>query len=400
MTVDSYAEKVDWLFNQFPVFQKVGKSAYKPTLENTLALIQFFDIPIEKMNFVHVAGTNGKGTTCSIVASALSEAKRKTGLFTSPHIKDFRERIRVDGAMISAEEVIDYITQIQTAEFDFSPSFFEITWAMALAHFYKNDCDFVVVETGLGGRLDATNVISPVLSVITNIGLDHVSILGDSRKEIAKEKAGIIKKDTPVLIGESDDEINSVFEEKAKQENAPLHFLKTVNVDNTFELNKKLGYKAIDLLLEEEEFVEKIKTAAIFNLKKNTGFYGRYEVYSKRPLIIIDAAHNPMGIERLVKDIQLKYSDKNIHALYGASNDKELSEIIALLPEEWIYYITEFNSERSTKLDDFKSVLKNYPLNIKYFSDAKVAFKEAQNVDFKNDILLVFGSFFLLEEII
>src|SRR5690554_6148446 len=173
MIPENYDEKVDWLFNQFPVFQKVGSSAYKPTLENTLNLIEFFGVPINEMKFVHVAGTNGKGTTCSIIASALMEANKKVGLFTSPHIKDFRERIRVNGTMISQKQVIDYITQVQNANFSFSPSFFEITWVLALSHFYKNNCDIIVVETGLGGRLDATNVVAPILCVITNIGLDH-----------------------------------------------------------------------------------------------------------------------------------------------------------------------------------------------------------------------------------
>lgn len=400
MTSSNYKTKVDWLFNQFPVFQKVGISAYKPTLDNTLALIQFFKVPIAQMKFVHVAGTNGKGTTCSIIASALTASGKKVGLFTSPHIKDFRERIRVNGKMIEENEVIEYIDRIQNTRFDFSPSFFEMTWVMALAHFYKEECDVIVVETGLGGRLDATNVILPQLSIITNIGLDHVAILGDTRTQIAKEKAGIIKENVPVFIGESDDEIKDVFMEIAKSKSAPIYFLPKNLGENTFEVNKRLAFKAIDFLLKDNSSIKTIKETAIRNLYQNTGLYGRNQLYSEDPLIILDAAHNAMGIQRFILDIQTRYSDKNVRVLYGASSDKDLFEIANLFPEEWEYYFTEFNSLRSTKIDTFKSIKKIRSLNTKYFSDAKEAFELAQMFNNKKNMLIVFGSFFLLEEII
>ena len=395
MTSLNYKEKVDWLFNQFPVFQKVGSSAYKPTLDNTLALIQFFNVPIEQMNFVHVAGTNGKGTTCSIIASALTASGKKVGLFTSPHIKDFRERIRVNGQMISENEVVEYIDRIQNTTFDFSPSFFEMTWVMALAHFYKAKCDIIVVETGLGGRLDATNVILPQLSVITNIGLDHVAILGDTRVKIAAEKAGIIKENVPVFIGESDIEIEDVFLSTARKHSAPIYFLPEHLGENTFETNKRLAFAAIDFLLEDNLELESIKTRALKDLYENTGLYGRNQIYSQDPLVILDAAHNTMGIQRFILDIQKRYSDRNVRVLYGASNDKDLFEIANLFPIEWEYYFTEFNSQRSTKIDAFKAIDKINQLNSKYFSDAKIAFESAQNLNSKKDMLIVFGSFFL-----
>ena len=400
MTSPNYKEKVDWLFNQFPVFQKVGISAYKPTLDNTFALIQFFNVPIEQMKFVHVAGTNGKGTTCSVIASALTASGKKVGLFTSPHIKDFRERIRINGAMIDENEVVEYIDRIQNTSFDFSPSFFEMTWVMALAHFYKEKCDIIVVETGLGGRLDATNVILPELSVITNIGLDHVAILGDTRVKIASEKAGIIKLNVPVFIGESDEEIEDVFVSTAKNNSAPIYFLPEHLGENTFETNKRLAFAAIDFLLKDNPQLESIKTKGLKDLYQNTGLYGRNQIYSEDPLVILDAAHNTMGIQRFVLDIQKRYSDKNIRVLYGASNDKDLFEIANIFPTEWEYYFTEFNSQRSTKIDAFKSIDKINQLNSKYFTDAKEAFKLAQNLNSKKDMLIVFGSFFLLEEII
>jgi len=400
MTPTSYKTKVDWLFNQFPVFQKAGSSAYKPTLDNTLALIQFFKVPISEMKFVHVAGTNGKGTTCSIIASALTASGKKVGLFTSPHIKDFRERIRVNGKMIDENEVVEYIDLIQNTTFDFSPSFFEMTWVMALAHFYKEGCDIVVVETGLGGRLDATNVITPQLSVITNIGLDHVAILGDTRVQIAAEKAGIIKDGVPVFIGESDEEIHDVFIKAANFKSAPIHFLPERIGENTFEVNKRLAFKVIDFLLKDYSALEIIKENALNNLYKNTGLYGRNQLYSEDPLVIIDAAHNTMGIQRFVLDIQKRYSDKNVRVLYGVSNDKDLFEIANLFPEEWEYYFTEFNSQRSTKMEDFRDIIRINELKPTYFKDAKKAFKSAQIFNSKDDMLIVFGSFFLLEEII
>ncbi|RYM32572.1 bifunctional folylpolyglutamate synthase/dihydrofolate synthase [Brumimicrobium glaciale] len=400
MTSSQYTEKVDWLFNQFPVFQKVGVSAYKPTLDNTLSLIQFFNVPIDQMKFVHVAGTNGKGTTCSVIASALTASGKKVGLFTSPHIKDFRERIRVNGAMISEEKVVDYINRIQNTNFEFSPSFFEMTWVMALAYFYEQKCDIVVVETGLGGRLDATNVIAPELSVITNIGLDHVAILGDTREKIASEKAGIIKQNVPVIIGESDDEISHVFIEAAESKQAPISFMSEHLGENTFEVNKRLAFEAVDFLLKGNPDLALIKSLAVKDLYQNTGLYGRNQIYSEQPLVILDAAHNTMGIQRFILDIQKRYSDKNVRVLYGASNDKDLFEISNLFPQEWEYYITEFNSQRTTKIEAFKAIEKITQLKIRYFSDAKEAFLQAKKLDYEIDMLIVFGSFFLLEEII
>lgn len=400
MSLSVYQEKVGWLFNQFPVFQKIGNEAFKPTLENTLALVKFLQVPVEEMNFVHVAGTNGKGTTCSIIASAFTESGKKTGLFTSPHIKDFRERMRINGQMISEEKVVEYVNKFQGLTFDFSPSFFEMTWAMALAFFYENKCDIVVVETGLGGRLDATNIIRPQLSVITNIGLDHVAILGNTRAAIAKEKAGIIKEGVPVLIGESDAEIEEVFLTTSKEKKAPIVILEQNDEENTFQKNKKLAFKAIDMLLGGENIdISILKEKALANLFQNTGLYGRNQIISKSPLIIADAAHNVMGVERFIKMIQKEYEGKRIKALYGASNDKDLTEIVHLFPTNWEYYITEFNSPRTTKVEDFKKNENLIELNTYFFSNSKKAYESIQHAANKDVVIVVFGSFFLLEEI-
>jgi len=402
MKNDAYQDKIQWLFQQFPVFQKVGESAYKPTLENTERLINLFSIPIDSMKFVHVAGTNGKGSTCSILASLLTESDQRVGLFTSPHIKDFRERIRVDGVMIEKAEVITFIDQIQDTNLDFQPSFFEITWVLALSHFYHSKCDMIVVETGLGGRLDATNTISPLLSVITNIGLDHTAILGDTMTQIANEKAGIIKQNTPILIGESTAETRPIFQQKASACNAPITFIEEQTEESVMECNKRLAILAFQELLKDKkrDFSDELVDKAITNIHKNTGFYGRNQVFSKSPLIILDAAHNEMGIERFIQEIQRAYSDKNIVALYGASNDKELDKISALFPSTWRYLITTFSGQRSMKLEQFKANKNIQQLDVIYYENSQKAFSTLQKINTKTDIGIVFGSFFLLEEII
>lgn len=396
----SYLDKVDWLFHQLPVFQKVGESAYKPTLDNAKAITKYFNVPLEKMKFIHVAGTNGKGTTCSIIASYLTEKGYKMGLFTSPHIKDFRERIRINGEMIPEEKVENYIDGMQETTFNFSPSFFEMTWGMALDYFYRENCDVVVVETGLGGRLDATNIIQPMITAITNIALDHVKILGNTRKEIAFEKAGIIKKNTPIVIGESDDEVKPVFVEKAGKENAPISFLDLGKERSAFEINLTLAFAVLQKLNDGQPLDEKLKKQAIQHLNKNTGWYGRYQILQEIPLIIVDAAHNLSGVERFISTIRSTYPHTNVNVLYGASNDKDVEKIAQLFPQGWTYYITEFQSTRSMKQDELKNVKAFSHLNVTYFSDAKEAFREAKSRLNKDDMLIVFGSFYLLETIL
>lgn len=395
-----YEKLIVWLFHQFPAFQKIGSVAYKPTLENTQKLIDYFDINLSSVKFIHVAGTNGKGTTCSILSSVLQESNYKTGLFTSPHINDFRERIRVDGEMIGKKKVEDFIYEVKSTDWEFKPSFFEITWVLALKHFVEYECDIVVVETGLGGRLDATNVILPIVSVITNIGLDHTSILGNTKSEIAREKAGIIKKHTPVFIGEKTSETEFVFKEVANNLDAPLYFLENIE-QPVFEQNKQLAFSVLSYLskngwnISEENYVNGVK-----NLFKNTGLKGRLEVLSESPLIIADAAHNKEGISALIDHLKQSYQGKTIHVIYGASNDKSLEEIIPLFPTNWKYYFTSFKNVRSyTKLELIK---KTATLSAKkeFFNSSKKAMINAQLSLDKNSMIVVFGSFFLLEEII
>ena len=250
MKNNSYEELINWLFHQFPAFQKIGSSAYKPTLKNTLKLIESFDINLDDLKFIHVAGTNGKGTTCSILSSVLQESNYKTGLFTSPHIHDFRERIKVNGEMIEKIKVKAFIEQVKSINWEIKPSFFEITWVLALKHFVESKCEIVVVETGLGGRLDATNVITPIVSVITNIGLDHTSILGNTKPEIAREKAGIIKRNVPVFIGERNNETVPVFKEVSQTLDAEVIFIDIQEL-SVFEQNRQLAFSVLKYLAEQ-----------------------------------------------------------------------------------------------------------------------------------------------------
>ena len=400
MTFENYNSAINWLFNQFPAFQKVGSSAYKPTLENTRNLIRYFDLDLDKLTFVHVAGTNGKGTTCSIIASASTESGYKTGLFTSPHIHDFKERIRIDGHKIEEDYVVDFITTVQSINWDIKPSFFEITWVLALKYFIDKKCDLVIAETGLGGRLDATNVISPLVTAITNIGLDHINILGDTKAAIAKEKAGIIKYNTPVFIGTEDQEVVSVFNAFAKSNQAPLTLIKTNSLSN-FDKNKSLA-RAVTNFLNEKGFLisDHNFSEGITNLKVNTGLRGRYEVLQKEPLIIADAAHNVDGIKSLLTQVRQEYPNKNIALLYGASNDKDLKQIFKLFPESADCFLTQFKNARSFSKEELRINSEKFNFNKYFFNDVSTALKAAQASLNKDAMLLIFGSFFLLEEII
>lgn len=395
-----YDISINWLFNQFPAFQKVGSSAYKPTLENTLNLIRYFDLDLDKLTFVHVAGTNGKGTTCSIIASASTESGYKTGLFTSPHIHDFKERIRIDGYKIEEDYVVDFITTVQSINWEIKPSFFEITWVLALKYFIDKKCDLVIAETGLGGRLDATNVISPLVTAITNIGLDHINILGATKAAIAKEKAGIIKYNTPVFIGTEDQEVVSVFNAFAKSNQAPITLIKTNSLSN-FDKNKSLA-RGVTNFLNEKGFAisDHNFSEGITNLKVNTGLRGRFEVLLKEPLIIADAAHNVDGIKSLLIQVRKEYPKKNIALLYGASNDKDLNQIFKLFPESADCFLTQLKNARSFSKEELRIISEKYNFNKYFFSDAATALKAAQASLNKDAMLLVFGSFFLLEEII
>lgn len=399
----TYQEAIDWLFVQFPSYQNVGKTAYKPSLDNILNLVDQLNLDYNSLNFVHVAGTNGKGSTSSFIASALTESGKSVGLFTSPHIHDFKERIRVDGASIDEQTVVLFTTSVkENFEKLGKPSFFEITFAMALHYFLKMKCDIVVLETGLGGRLDATNIVKPLVSVITNIGLDHIDILGDSLEKIAFEKAGIIKRDTPVCIGEYNNKTLPVFQDVANEKNAPLIFSNFDGEINYLEKNKILAINVLKCL-SEVGFISNQQDweNGLLNLYKNTGLKGRMQVVHKEPCVIFDAAHNLEGIKATIQSLEVSYNYKSLYIIYGAAQDKDHISILKAFPNSAKLFLTTFDHPRSWTETTITELISQCPKkNIKKINDPKSTLNTLKVVVNQNDMILVCGSFFLLEKII
>ena len=402
-----YIETIEWLFNQFPAYHKIGATAYKPDLENCSRLASYFNNPQNHLKFVHIAGTNGKGSTSSMLASILQESSEKVGLFTSPHIEDFRERIRVNGEMISEIDVIEFCTELKSMDLSFEPSFFEITWVMALVFFSRKKCTICVIETGLGGRLDATNLITPILSIITNIGLEHTNFLGDTVEKIAFEKAGIIKSTIPVIVGETTSQTKSVFEEIARVNKSELFFAEeiTTPIPVDFPLigeyqkkNFKIIETAIPILRSIGFSIDGMHIHnGLIHISKNTGFRGRMQIINHSPLTIIDVSHNFDGIKATLESIENLCSG-NLHIVYGTSSDKDLKSIFTLFPEKARYYFTEFSNERSAKMEELQAKSKAFKLSGQFFKNPKEALKQAEDSANKEDTILVFGSFFLISD--
>jgi dihydrofolate synthase / folylpolyglutamate synthase len=403
----TYNETIDWLFQQFPAYHKIGALAYKPDTNNCLSLCELFQNPQKDLKFIHIAGTNGKGSTTSMLASILQESGKKTGLFTSPHIEDFRERIRVNGQMISEQEVINFCTEVKSHTLDFEPSFFEITWVMALVHFAKQNCDICVIETGLGGRLDATNLITPLLSVITNIGLEHTNFLGTTLPAIAFEKGGIIKPKVPIVIGETVEETKSVFTEIADKNNSTIYFAEEneITKPSDFPLLGEYQQKNFRTVTAAIEVLQKVGfkiqqrdiDLGLLNLVKNTGFRGRMQVVSTSPLTIMDVSHNFDGIKATLESIETT-PNTQLHIVYGTSADKDLDSIFTLFPKNALYFFTEFNNERSANSIVLLEKSQQFKLNSTFFQNPKKALIEAQKSANKEDTILIFGSFFLISD--
>ena len=407
MPDNKYIETINWLFQQFPAYHKIGAKAYKPDLTNCLRLCELFDNPHLKLRFIHIAGTNGKGSTSSMLASILQESGEKVGLFTSPHIEDFRERIRVNGGMISESEVVNFCEQVKSFELDFEPSFFEITWMMTLIHFLNQQCTICVIETGLGGRLDSTNIITPILSIITNIGLEHTNFLGDTLEKIAFEKAGIIKNTIPVVIGETLPQTKTVFEKISKEKQSTIYFAEEskINTPDNFPLlgdfqlkNFRIIDTSIPILNELGFSISKSSISkGLQSLSKNTGFRGRMQVIERNPLTIMDVSHNYDGIKATLESLQ-KINTGNLKIVYGTSADKDLDSIFSLFPINAEYFFTEFNNERSAQLNQLKEKAQNFKLNSLFFSNPITALQLAQNSTNEKDTILIFGSFFLISD--
>lgn len=398
--LNSYKECTEWLFSQFPSYQHLGASAYKPGLENTQAILKHVGNPEKDLRFIHVAGTNGKGSTCAFIASFLQHAGYRVGLFTSPHLVDFRERIRVNGQAIHETEVIQFCNQVRETALDLS--FFEITLAMALVHFKRESCDYVVLETGMGGRLDATNVVTPLLAVITNIGFDHQAFLGNSLAEIAGEKAGIIKPRVPVLCGEEREELLELFRNKAKLLEAPMTCCTAYIDDPTNVLpayqrkNAAFAMEALHILGINTEGIDAVATWN--TLFEQTGFIGRLFPSGRYEKLWYDASHNADGFITTMKTLKGMGHPLPI-VIFGASNDKTLHHLSAFIQDvdQWIF--CEFTNPRSYRGEPLKKVISSLGLTkIQFTRDVKEAIQRALKMRSKSQGILVTGSFFLLSD--
>ena len=408
-----YQETIDWMFNQLPMYQLQGASAYKKDLTNTHLLIDHLDNPQEKIKCIHVAGTNGKGSTSHMLASILQEAGYKVGLYTSPHLKDFRERIKINGpevsGEISEEFVSDFINK-HKAFFEVNDmSFFEMTVGLAFDYFAKEKVDIAVIEVGMGGRLDATNIITPLVSVITNIGLDHTQFLGNTLESVAFEKAGIIKPNIPVVIGEYTPETKPVFLAKAKECNSEIYFASDLITENypsdligDYQMhNKKTVLQTIAVLNNQKEFKitpENIKSG-LLQVVKNTGLQGRWQQLGEFPKVICDTAHNKNGLEIVLKQIQKQKFD-NLHIVLGVVNDKDLDEILPLFPKNAFYYFCKPNIPRGLEASILEKKATMFGLKGEVYNSVTDAYQKAKQNAAKSDFIYIGGSTFVVAEIL
>jgi dihydrofolate synthase / folylpolyglutamate synthase len=425
-----YQQTVEYLFTKLPLFSRIGAAAYKADLDNTIRLCGFLDNPHTKFKSVHVAGTNGKGSVSHMLAAIFQTAGYKTGLYTSPHLKDFRERIKVDGEMISKKFVVSFTEKIKPLIVEIEPSFFEITVAMAFDYFKEQKVDIAIIETGLGGRLDSTNIITPELSVITNIGMDHMNLLGDSLEKIAVEKAGIIKPNITVVVGEVLPQTQSIFEKTATEKQAPLFIAsqKRQAVDWRWEKHELIvevaeehsidhktyyldlpGIYQIKNLLSVLESCHQLKLKgwhlddvhihkALRHVKKLTGLYGRWDVIHQSPTIVLDVAHNEDGIKQLIEQIELT-DHHELHIVSGFVQDKEIEKILALLPDTAHYYFTQADIPRALDAGILKEEAERHNLKGEKYENVNAALKDAKAKAAKNDLIVICGSVFLVGEV-
>ncbi len=428
----TYAETLEYLYEHLPMYQRVGPIAYKKDLTNTRALCEYLGNPHRKFRSIHIAGTNGKGSVSHTIASILQEAGFKVGLYTSPHLKDFRERIRINGKMISEDSVINFTERIRPEIERIQPSFFEITVAMAFRYFAENQVDFAVIETGLGGRLDSTNIITPLLSIITNIGFDHQNLLGDTLPEIAREKAGIIKNNVPVVIGESNEQTISVFTQKANEENAPIYLAdyaysadySFVSEDYSQQLfniyrggtmryaglvcdllglyqkkNIITVLQAVEILRVGFDISDTALYAGVANVKRNTGLEGRWQILGKNPLIVADTGHNEHGLHEVIKQIQT-VPHKKLHFVFGMVNDKNADHILRLLPRNAKYYFTKANMPRALGENLLTAKAEDHKLEGDPYPSVKEAIEAAKRNAKPDDFIFIGGSTFIVAEAI
>jgi dihydrofolate synthase/folylpolyglutamate synthase len=401
----TYKETLDWMFAQLPMYQRDGKAAFKKDLTNTVAFSKILNFPENKFKSIHVAGTNGKGSTSHMLASILQEAGYKVGLYTSPHLKNFTERIRINGAEIPKQKVASFITKNKDFLEAQKLSFFEMTVGLAFDYFASEKVDIAIVEVGLGGRLDSTNIITPELSVITNIGLDHTQFLGETLPEIAFEKAGIIKHKIPVIIGEEQAAVKQVFLKKAEAENATIYFasdtVKTFKTDllgNYQQRNLKTAVGAIKLLKGFQVSEQNIENG-LLNVVKNTNLKGRWQILQEHPKVICDTAHNKEGLEMVLQQLK-KEAYKKLHIVLGFVSDKKLEDVLPLFPNNASYYFCKPDIPRGLSAAVLQEKAMQFDLIGKKYTSVKGALKSALLNANQQDIIYVGGSTFVVAEII
>lgn len=434
----SYQETLEYLYARLPMFTRVGDAALKADLTNTLALCRHIGNPQHKFKTIHIAGTNGKGSSSHMLAAILQTAGYKTGLYTSPHLRDFRERIRVNGQMIPENNVIDFVESQKQLIEEIEPSFFEVTVAMAFQHFEREKVDIAVIEVGLGGRLDSTNIITPLLSLITNIGFDHVNILGDTLPKIASEKAGIIKPGVPVVIGERHPETMQVFIDKAIETHSELTFAadewnisaaKGISSTDLLEVevqsvqhddNQPPHYKSLALDLTGSyqvknvagvlSAIEKLRQLgfnisdehvkiALTKVKSLTGLMGRWQILKRNPLVVCDTGHNEDGIKEVLKNIRLQIFEK-LHMVIGMVRDKDISKILGLLPPDATYYFCSPDIPRAKPVDELLQEASQAGLKGTAFNSVAEALYAAESKASEADLIFVGGSTFVVAEIV
>jgi len=405
----NYQETTNWLFKQLPVFQLQGASAYKEDLTNTLLLSEFLNHPEKNLKCIHVAGTNGKGSTSHLLASVLQEAGYRVGLCTSPHLKDFRERIKINGEEISEEFVCGFVANNKSFFEANELSFFEMTVGLAFEYFAKEKTDINIIEVGMGGRLDATNIITPLVSVITNIAKDHTQFLGNTLQSIAKEKAGIIKMDIPVVIGVYTSETREVFVAKAKETHSELFFASELIKENYTSVllgdyqisNKKTAIQTIRVLQMQGDFAiteENIQNGFL-NVIKNTGLQGRWQQLMAHPKVICDTAHNSHGLKIVLNQIRNEKFNE-LHFVLGVVNDKDLDEILPLFPKNAHYYFCKPNIPRGLDAEILQQKAANFQLNGKVYNSVSNAYQTAMHKAGKNDFVYIGGSTFVVAEVL
>ena len=428
----TYQQTLDYLYKQLPMFHRIGAAAYKADLNNTIAICKILGNPEKKFKSIHVAGTNGKGSSSHMLAAAFQQAGYKTGLYTSPHLIDFRERIRINGKMISKKYVSDFVEKYKSDFDNIQPSFFEWTVGLAFDFFAAQKVDIAIVEVGLGGRLDSTNVITPLVSLITNISFDHTNLLGNTLKKIATEKAGIIKKNIPVVISQHQTEIATVFKNKARRENAPIVFADKeyklfsytwddnrlfvsyeckrensihnycLDLTGSYQLKNLAGVLEVLQIARAKGFKKvtaQTNYKALQSVKKLTSLMGRWQIIRQQPLTIVDTGHNEEGIKEVVNNIhQQKYN--HLHIVLGMVNDKDISAVLKLLPKKAKYYFTKASVPRALSEKELNKQANLFHLKGKTYSTVKEALNAATNAAAAKDLIFIGGSTFVVADVL